>query len=943
MLSMVLRKISRNRWLVACLLAGTVLAVALVSSIPLYTSAILQRMLTRDLEIFQEQTSYFAGRYTVYGRIDLLSPAGSASFPELDGEIVRRVRVELGLPVLSEARLISAEYLTATARNPDPAYPTQARFARLEAISGTPDHVRMIQGRLFAPATEDGVIEVIVSDQARARRGLEVGDLYDLSNGAGPLTPPIAVRVVGVYDAAETRDLWWFQSPGTYDDSMLADYDALRSLIADPQTPVLSSAMWSFAVDYHAITLENLQRVAARLEEQFAMLTRVGLRYDSHMLPILRDYEARQRELIATLWFLQVPVLAMLAFYVYMVSLLITDAERTQIAVLKSRGASSGQVFLIYAVESGLFSAVALLLGPPLGLVICRFIGASNGFLEFVQREALSVRLSPLAYLFAGGCALLLSGAMLIPALLAARTTIVVHKQERARRKTATWRRWGLDLLLLAVTALGYYAYRWRRISLTLAGPEAGDLPLDPLLFLVSATFVLGAGLFFLRLYPALLRLVFRLGRRVWPTSLYATFVSVGRSGGYEQFIMLFLILTLSVGILNARSARTINRNVDETIRYAVGADITVRERWNTNVSSVPTGPLPAGTPTPQGDPQPLLYFEPDFDKYTTLAGVEKATRVFRTNLAYALLPGGKLTKVELMGIVPDEFASVAWFRPTMLPAHPNVYLNALSGRTNAFIVSEAVALAAGVRVGDTLNVTWAGQGYLDGVVAALVPFWPTYYPSVTEAGDPPMLVVANLTYVQAKMATEPYEVWLRKTPGAPSAAVYDALAREEVPIAALDDAAPRLLAARNDPLLQGTNGALSMGFVVAMIMCTIGFLIYWIITIETRQLQFGVLRAMGLSRRALLGMIGWEQVLVSLVGVAVGVVVGGVVSDLIVPLLELTRAVQRVPPFAVTASRADYVKIYIIVGAMLALALIVIGARISRIRIAQAIKLGED
>jgi hypothetical protein len=38
MLLMVLRKLARNRWLASCLLAGTVIAVALVASIPLYTA-----------------------------------------------------------------------------------------------------------------------------------------------------------------------------------------------------------------------------------------------------------------------------------------------------------------------------------------------------------------------------------------------------------------------------------------------------------------------------------------------------------------------------------------------------------------------------------------------------------------------------------------------------------------------------------------------------------------------------------------------------------------------------------------------------------------------------------------------------------------------------------------------------------------------------------------
>jgi putative ABC transport system permease protein len=51
----------------------------------------------------------------------------------------------------------------------------------------------------------------------------------------------------------------------------------------------------------------------------------------------------------------------------------------------------------------------------------------------------------------------------------------------------------------------------------------------------------------------------------------------------------------------------------------------------------------------------------------------------------------------------------------------------------------------------------------------------------------------------------------------------------------------------------------------------------------------------------------------------------------------------QQVPPFRVIADRGDYVKLYAIVGGMLAVGLAVRDVRISRIRMAQAIKLGEE
>ena len=60
MLLMVIRKMLSNKWMMLCLLLGMVLAVGMVSSIPMYTEGVLNRMLRRDLE--EEQTRSEIGR-----------------------------------------------------------------------------------------------------------------------------------------------------------------------------------------------------------------------------------------------------------------------------------------------------------------------------------------------------------------------------------------------------------------------------------------------------------------------------------------------------------------------------------------------------------------------------------------------------------------------------------------------------------------------------------------------------------------------------------------------------------------------------------------------------------------------------------------------------------------------------------------------------------------
>ena len=133
---------------------------------------------------------------------------------------------------------------------------------------------------------------------------------------------------------------------------------------------------------------------------------------------------------------------------------------------------------------------------------------------------------------------------------------------------------------ILGIAAYGYYVYHKQQQNISETGATGMQMAIDPLLFLVSTLFILGAGLLFLRLFPYIVRLIFWLGRKLWTPVFYASFVQIGRSGGQEQFLMLFIILSLSVGIFSANAARTINTNIEEKIKYTTGADMNLRFYW---------------------------------------------------------------------------------------------------------------------------------------------------------------------------------------------------------------------------------------------------------------------------------------------------------------------------------------------------------------------------
>ena len=132
------------------------------------------------------------------------------------------------------------------------------------------------------------------------------------------------------------------------------------------------------------------------------------------------------------------------------------------------------------------------------------------------------------------------------------------------------------------------------------------------------------------------------------------------------------------------------------------------------------------------------------------------------------------------------------------------------------------------------------------------------------------------------------------------------------------------------------------MGFVATMVISLLGFLLYWILSVRKRRLQFGVLRAMGMTKRKITLMMIWEHLITSGVAVLVGVIIGMLTVRLFIPLIEMTYQAS-VLPLKIVYSSADSLRIFGIVLFMLAAGIGVLTGFINKLKINEAVKIGEE
>ena len=113
MIRMTFRKMARNKWMVLCLLVGAVLTVALTGSIPVFSDAILQRMLTRDLETSQTTSKVFPGSWQVNLRPLFINKSEELmkTFNTFDDKLNSEFLPSWNLPVTTSTRNVSGEVM----------------------------------------------------------------------------------------------------------------------------------------------------------------------------------------------------------------------------------------------------------------------------------------------------------------------------------------------------------------------------------------------------------------------------------------------------------------------------------------------------------------------------------------------------------------------------------------------------------------------------------------------------------------------------------------------------------------------------------------------------------------------------------------------------------------------------------------------------------------
>jgi ABC-type lipoprotein release transport system permease subunit len=458
-------------------------------------------------------------------------------------------------------------------------------LTELGVMEGIEGHATLLAGGWPVSDLGAGQVGVAISEQVAELLGAGLGDELRLVSRLDE-QQVVTARIEGVYRIDDPSEPFWWD-----DDRLLAgleESDAYRTIgpLLTTRAALLRQAGSSLSLTWHAfpdlgaLRIEDVDRLRSGVAE---LPTRLEIAVPEASASIETELgnilAGSERSLLVSrtgvlLLIVQLAVLA--AYAIVLTAGLLVEHRRVDTSLLRSRGAGPLQVAGLSLIEGLVLAVPAALAAPWLAAAALGILNVAGPLAEIGL--AIEPRVGAEAYVAAGaaaaGCVVLL----VLPALLAARS-FAAEQGGLSRHETRTiGQRMGIDIALLAITAIGFWQLRLYGAPLT--RNVRGTLGLDPLLVAAPAIGLLAGGVLALRLVPLLAvageALVTR-GRHL--VGALGARQLARRPLRYTRAALL-LMLAMSMGIFAVSYASTWSRSQEHQASHQVGSDVRVTPRF---------------------------------------------------------------------------------------------------------------------------------------------------------------------------------------------------------------------------------------------------------------------------------------------------------------------------------------------------------------------------
>jgi ABC-type antimicrobial peptide transport system permease subunit len=929
------RRLRRTSFLLVLIALGMLAAVVIVCSIPLYSGVMTTASLRNALRSTPE-----GDQIVVYGGNSGLS---TPIIQEAYNEFAPLFQRYLGNTVQQAQSSITI--------NNDFSFSPQRKNTILTvygtAMQLAAPHFGKVDGRL-AQVTNQPIheLEVMMTPATAKDLGMHVGSTFALSfsyslplsssdNGPTVYSVTLLAHLVGLFQVTSSNMAYWHgddfnplalatENTPEYQYTILVPQEALLAFVdrlaAIHQTDSilsLSNAGYAFTWYYHFLPsrlsgsdlpslINNLNQLQSTISSLYtdvqndtpthANMSSIGLsgsvlgsNGQPGSLALLQDRVDVAR-IPAGIFSLL--IILLILFFVSLMTALLVDHQLDAIALLRSRGASRGQIIGAFFLQNVILSLLAVLVGLPLAIYTTLLLAKQS--LPGNGRDALDVITAHLWQAMAGILpyafiimlvALITTGISLFSAV---RMDVLALRRTTARSSTRPlWQRFNLDLIAGTLALLGYGLSVYVTSINSALQADARALIVTPLSILAPFFLMLGCLLFFFRFYPILLRWAGRLAERGRGAVSLLALAQVARSPRQALRMALLLALATAFTCFTLVYSATEARHIQDIANYETGADFSAHLFASANSSSLSRV----------------------ISQYSSIPGVLSASAGY-SDQGYG---GHADLAMEIRAVDPASFGrTVIWpSQQAYLQASP-LLAKLASQRQFAItndvipaIVDSTTLQALLLQVGSTFTIAVnnVSPKQMHCLIIGVIDHIPTVNTLTASAKTGGVLVdyqtylnvftqdVKQQPHANPVEPPLPNQVWLHtKSDPATLERIRLILNKPASQLNHIVDRYLLLATLQSDPLYLILTGVLGLGTITALLLALIGDLLASWVSVRTRLVNFASLRAFGATAREIGLVFLWEQGIIYVTGLLLGAGLAALLILSVLPQLTFTN-----------------------------------------------------
>lgn len=568
------------------------------------------------------------------------------------------------------------------------------RRVNMMTLPDSDGRINIVEGSQAGPSTtvaQDGSFQIEgILDVASAKSmEIRVGDIYPARPHWEDEHDRVNILVTGLYERVDPEaDHWRIQNEafGSRTNTLqFARFVVPEETILDGLGPYFPNMgtdyAWWLDVDPSRIAASETESIRNTIDATERELKAIvdGFLLRSDLPQVLSAFETDLFFNRLPMFIVLILIVLVVLYYVVTLASLLVDAQRSEVGLLRTRGATSRQILAVFIIEAALLAAIAAITGPFLAVFGVGLIGVLPIYSELNAGDPLPVRLTLGAFrmAFFGGLLGLL--ALFIPALRATRLGLLASRVTRARpARLALVQRYYLDLGFLGLVM--FLFWQLTKQGSFVAVSIFGETTVNQLILGVPAIFLVAAGLVLLRIFPVGMDLTGRvLSRRpmssITPPALILGIWQMARNPAHHSRLSLLLILTAALGVFAASFGATLEQSAVDQAYYRTGADVKL-----TSVNVREGG----------------ISFSV-VENLMDLPDVEAASPIYRETAN--ITAGVSVEGFQFIGVDLDTIEDVGWFRDDfgLTPIDEKISVLDVGGAAGIELPSEGRWLTANI------------------------------------------------------------------------------------------------------------------------------------------------------------------------------------------------------------------------------------------------------